>query len=504
MTALKQLIICTVFFFLGGCNSGPLSVVKSEHEIPDWHPHKVAAESEKVADVQKTLVKSLEKVPPRKIEVEPIIPSYDPLEDHIVSFSAVDEDFQLVLYSLAQTVGLNLIIDPDLGKNERLVTLSFEQVSAATVFREVLRSFDLYYEIIQNIIRIKAFEERLFTLNFLDTDVDMAFDMGGDVLGVGESEASGGLAGNFKLSGRGSKWGNVYDLVDQMVKRVISKEGKYSLNRLSGSLYIKDTPSGIKAVSRLINHLKEMMSRQILIEARIIEVTLSDKYAYGIDWSILRGQSNQTTRLNEASWSLGKGLVMSGVHSSFSVDVTVDALKTFGDTNIVSNPSVRSKHGKPALLSVGTSFTYQKSITTTETSTTSQTEDTTEVEVSTVFDGLILGIVPFIEEGGRISLLINPIKSDVDRDSLEPVAVGGASSNSISLPQVSIKEISSTISLNDGDVIFLGGLIDKYSQTEEQGVPILSSIPLLGYLFKDESVIEEARELVIVLSVTVL
>ncbi|MCP4683164.1 MAG: hypothetical protein GY864_12580, partial [Desulfobacterales bacterium] len=116
MTALKQLIICTVLFFLGGCNSGPLSVVKSEHEIPDWHPHKVAAESEKVADVQKTLVKSLEKVPPRKIEVEPIIPSYDPLEDHIVSFSAVDEDFQLVLYSLAQTVGLNLIIDPDLGK----------------------------------------------------------------------------------------------------------------------------------------------------------------------------------------------------------------------------------------------------------------------------------------------------------------------------------------------------------------------------------------------------
>ncbi|RZB35397.1 MAG: hypothetical protein SRB2_03195 [Desulfobacteraceae bacterium Eth-SRB2] len=71
-----------------------------------------------------------------------------------------------------------------------------------------------------------------------------------------------------------------------MVKQVISKGGKYSLNRLSGSLYVKDTPAEIRSISTLINHFKEMLSRQILIEARIVEVTLSDEYKYGIDWDL--------------------------------------------------------------------------------------------------------------------------------------------------------------------------------------------------------------------------
>ena len=126
------------------------------------------------------------------------------------------------------------------------------------------------------------------------------------------------------------------------------------------------------------------------------------------------------------------------------------------------------------------------------------------MEVSTVFEGLILGIEPFIGEDGNVTLLINPIISAVDRDSLEPVLVTGSSSDSISLPEVSIRGMSSTISIRSGEVIFLGGLIDKYSQSEDQGVPILSSIPLLGYLFKDVNERERARELVIVLKVTVL
>jgi len=69
---------------------------------------------------------------------------------------------------------------------------------------------------------------------------------------------------------------------------------------------------------------------------------------------------------------------------------------------------------------------------------------------------------------------------------------------------VSIREMSSTIGINSGETIFLGGLIDKYHQSEDQGFPILSNIPLFGYLFKDINEREQARELVIVLEVTVL
>ena len=170
------------------------------------------------------------------------------------------------------------------------------------------------------------------------------------------------------------------------------KYGGYSLNRLSGSLYIKDTPAVIKSIAKLINHFKEMLSRQILIEARIIEVSLSDGYRYGIDWSLLRKEAKTATKVNEASWALGTGLIISGVRKAFTIDTAIDALRTFGDAKIVSNPSIRSKHGKPSIISVGTSYTYKKSVETTSTFE-ETTRETTDVEVSTVFDGLILGVI---------------------------------------------------------------------------------------------------------------
>jgi MSHA type pilus biogenesis protein MshL len=497
--------ILIAFLFLGGCMLGPSSPLDPKRLDPDSIPKEMKAESDRLARDQKELRDTLEERAPREVEAELVMPKYDPLEDQIVSFSMVDEDLRLVLYSLSKATGMNLIIDPSLSDEKRLVTLSFEEVSASTVLKEILSTFDLYYEVDENVIRVKPYEERIFKLNFLDTNVNTTFDLGGDVFGEGETESATGLSGNFKVSGEGAKRGNPYDVVEDMIKGVLSKGGKYSLNRLSGSLYVKDTPAVICSVSRLINHLRDVLARQILIEARIIEVSLSDSHSYGIDWNVLRDQTTRETEVNSASWSLGSGLILSGIHDEFSVDVTLDALKGFGDTKIVSNPSIRSKHGRPAIISVGTSYTYKKSVsTTTNTFAADAARETTEVEVSTVFDGLILGVVPFIQEDGRITLLINPIKSDVDPDSIEPEAVTAGSVESISLPQVGIKEISTTIAVDSGDVVILGGLIDKRRQTVKEGVPFLSAIPLLGYFFKSDSLKDETRELVIVLTVSMI
>ena len=164
----------------------------------------------------------------------------------------------------------------------------------------------------------------------------------------------------------------------------------------------------------------------------------------------------------------------------------------------MSNPSVRVKHAKPAIISVGTSISYTKSTQTTILD--NLTRDTlTEVEVSKVFDGLILGVIPFIQADGKISLLINPIKSDVDRESLELIDVGNTQ---ITLPVVNIKEISTTISLKSGDAVILGGLIDNLKINTDEGVPLLSSIPILGYLFKRQFKRSDRQELVIILTVS--
>ncbi len=500
----NSFIACLFLLALGGCSWGPHSLREPPPPPHSTIPKRVVEEAKQLESDRTYLVNNLEREEPVNIKLEPLKPKYDPLDDHLVSFSMVDEDLQLVLYSLAQSVGMNLIIDPSITSEKRLVTLNFKDVPASTLLREVLSSQDLCYEVRDNVIRVLPYKEKFFKLNFMDTNVDMVFDVGGDVLGAGEAETASGLSGSFRVSGTGTKKGNVYDLLEQMLQRVMTDQGKYSLNRITGTLYLKDTPSVVKTASKIINHLREVMVRQILIEARIIEVSLSDNYAYGIDWEILRREARGATKLNSAAWALGRGLVLSGVSKSFNIDVAIDALKMFGDTKIVSNPIIRSKHGKPAIISVGTSFTYKKSVSVTTTFVGDESRDTTDVEVSTVFDGLILGLIPFIHEDGLITLLINPIKSDVDPESIEPTPVSERASDSISLPKVQIKEMSSTITLRSGDVVFLGGLIDRHKQKDVRGVPFLSSIPLLGYLFKNEGYRYETRELVIVMSVKVI
>jgi MSHA type pilus biogenesis protein MshL len=479
------------------CAQAPSTIKDSQATSAVSLSGRIKAESDEIARSQQEL-HELNKKLLQKLEIEPVMPVYDPLEDHIVSFSMVDEDLQMVLYSLSRAVGMNLIIDPSIKKEDRLLTLNFEKVSAATMLKEILNTFDLYYETVENVIRVNSFQERIFRLNLLDTEVNTKFDIGGDVLGAGDTESASGLSGSFKLTGKGASRGNVYDVVEEMTKRVMSGVGKYSLNRLSGSLFVKDKPSTIRVISKLINHFNTMLSRQILIEARIIEVALSDEYKYGIDWNIIRDGVGSLATLTSASWSMGRGLIFNNASGKFSIGAAVNALSTFGDAKVVSNPTIRAKHGKPAIISVGTSYTYKKSVEVTNFGGDSQ-RDTTEVEVSTVFDGLILGVIPFIEENGKISLLINPIKSDVDRDSLEPESVGSQDGNTISLPRVRIKEISTTITVENDSVIILGGLIDKYKTNLTRRVPFLSLIPIIGYFFKNEIQSEETRELVIIL-----
>lgn len=498
----KALTILIFVTWLYGCAVTPVAPEKPED------PHAVAQayidkSSTELAGRQAELRRTLQKKPFPKIEMAPILPAYDPLEDHIVSFSMRDESIQTVLYALAKAVGMNIILDPSIQKEDQRLTLNFEKVPAAQVLREVLVSYDLYYETKDNVLRIRPYQETMFSLNFLNTEVSSEFSVGGDVLGAGENQSIGGLSGNFKMTGRSSGKSNAYDVLEENIKKLVSSGGKYALNRLSGSLYLKDTPRVIRSAARLVNNLKEMLGRQILIEARIIEVSLGDDHRYGINWTALREKAAGFAQSTLTGWGAGQGLILNHQEGDYAVESIINALDGFGDTRVVSNPSIRSKHSKPAIISVGTSFTYKKSIETTRTSTGTSEDISTEVEVSTVFDGLILGVIPFIEEDGRISLMINPIKSDVDRASLEPESVGGAGSDlSISLPRVLIKEISTTISLNNNEVAILGGLIDRRKVVNDSRVPGLSRIPLLGYLFKDEIQTEEARELVIILSVT--
>ncbi len=510
--------IWAVLLLLSGCTHTPLEERGRQQPYADLRQAAVAA-SEEFARHQDESRPVMEHLVPPMAEPEPILPRYDPLDDILVSISMDNEDVRHVLAALAKETGMNLSLHPDLASEARIVSLQFEEVPASRAFKEILRIADVHGEVDGNILRISLYQEKIYTLDFIETNIQATFDVGGDVLGTGGGQDDQSLTGNFKLSGTGGTVSNPYDILDTMLRPIIANQGIISLNRLGGTLFVRSRPSVIYTVDQLLSRYRTMLRRQILLEARIIEVALADNYSWGIDWSLLRtimegntvaviskaitqgistaGAINRTSTPGTTAPEVG--MVISRTHGDNSSLMALSMLENFGDVHVLSNPTIRARHGQPALISVGESNTYiRESTTTTSTGTGSDTVST-DIETDTVFDGLLLGIIPFIGDHGRISLSIHPIKSDVDEESLSLVQVGDTA---VSLPRVNLKELSTSIRLNDGDTVVLGGLIDKTRTQGREGLPGVTRTPGIGSLFTDENMHQEVRELVIILRVS--
>ncbi|ABK43446.1 pilus (MSHA type) biogenesis protein MshL [Magnetococcus marinus MC-1] len=476
--------------------------------------------------IQRDLQRTASEPPPPL----PVPPVYNPLDDLKVSLEMDKEDVRHILKALAKMTRMNLLIDPRVLEEPPVITVSFRQMPASQVFEEILRLADLYGAIDGNILRVHMFQEMTYPLEFLETTYKSNFSVGGDVLGnAGSGQGGGKLTGSYSMSGASGNITNPYDAIEPIIQNLISSQGTegqaYSLNRMTGTLHLKARPSVVRTVTKLVDQFKEVIGRQVLIETRVMEITLNETYRTGVDWWAFKGSiaammgqsgtytgrigstnalSSNTFGLADISYpttttaATGLGLVISGANGA----AIVDLLKQFGDVQVLSNPTIRARHGQPSMISVGTSNTYvsESEITTTGTGTTATTQ--ADVVVNTVFDGLMIGVTPFIKEDGRVVMTVHPIKSDVTASSLDLVSVGGT--NQVALPEVELKEMSTILETHSGDLVFLGGLIDKEKSATKTGMPLLGDIPLLGRLFSTDSSSDKTREMIIMLRVSVL
>lgn len=158
-------------------------------------------------------------------------------------------------------------------------------------------------------------------------------------------------------------------------------------------------------------------------------------------------------------------------------------------------------NGQTALLSVGRNTTFISRVeTTTTTSSGSLPTTTFTVETNSVLSGIMFGIVPQINGNGEITLSITPIVSNLVALDEKTIGTGtGESAVQIKLPTIDLREMSTTVKVLDGQMIVIGGLIDTKQDLQEQKVPILGDIPILGAVFKSVDKSEEKTELVIML-----
>ena len=527
----------------------------------------VAAESAMLRETQDKLQAQIERAPPAQA-LPPVQPPYDPLEDKVVTIRMYDASVSTLLWAMSDQLGMNLILDPSVQSIKQKATLNLTNVTAREVFNHILQAFDLYGEVRGRTLYVNSMEEKIYNLDFLNTRMDVDISDGGNVFGSNTSGGGGGGAGSggqsssgggganslrsdFTMSGGVSNKSGIYDQIDEGLKVVLgdsaqarnrSKEDKkddndrsrndatvYTLNPITGTLFVRARPSEIRAVEKIVNRYKSVMSRQVQIDAQLIDVQLNDGYQFGVDWNLMRkyvsgivGQAPislgevtrdfpaaDQTRMPPRTLTLPQQLIGNTPGRSIGIgygddnfSVALNMLRTFGHVKVLSNPTIRARNGAPAMLSVGTNIRYVSSSSSTFSNPGGGASNiSSNAQTDSIFSGLMVGVVPFIREDGTVELLVHPVQSDVDPSSLQLVSVGGSQ---VTLPITSFKGMTTTLNVADGATVMIGGLIDQQLGTDHSGVPGVSDIPMLGRLFDQSKDSHRSRELVIVLRAKIL
>ena len=428
-----------------------------------------------------------------------------------VTLSFIQEDFHTVFFLLAQEAGLHLVVDKDVNEiippEDRLVTTSFEQVSLRRALDALADMVGVTYRVDRGVLRVHAFEEKVFNLSFILTARSSRYSLGGDVLG-GSTQQGGGdelfttpLKGLLELEGETAKEdGDLYKFLETTLKEsLLSPRGRFALDRFTGTLLVRDLPAHVRRVENLINTLKQRYDSQVTIEARIVEVELSKSHEFGVQWQVVLQEG-----LGGPDWR-GVSRYMYGPEASDQafvmqlsagnyLDAILRTIETYGTVNVISNPKIRVMHGQPAVITVGTSIAYIKSISRYERDVGDETTIETSVETSSVFDGLTFGVTPYVQPEGDVLLSIVPIKSDVVALNKEQVE-----ENTVTLPTVNLRTSTTVVKVRPDDVVIIGGILLDRTKDGRSQVPVLGSLPVVGSLFGTDKRESKKVEMIIFL-----
>ncbi|WOH35901.1 pilus (MSHA type) biogenesis protein MshL [Thalassotalea fonticola] len=275
----------------------------------------------------------------------------------------------------------------------------------------------------------------------------------------------------------------------------------------AGLITVKALPNEIKAIEGFITQSQEHLRRQVIIEAKILEVTLNDDYQQGISWAAIGDVDSGNVGFSSTGNIAGNGissiiggggnLAISG--TDFSGLITL--LSTQGKVQVLSSPRVTATNNQKAVIKVGEDEYFVTEVSST-TITGNATTVTPEIELTPFFSGIALDVTPQINESGEVILHVHPSVT-VTSEQLKSLTF---SQEDILLPLAKsrVRESDTIVKAKSGEVIVLGGLIESSKSEIESKTPFLGDIPYLGELFTNRSESIVKKELVILLKPVVI
>ena len=306
-----------------------------------------------------------------------------------------------------------------------------------------------------------------------------------------------------------------------------AQESTFSINRQSGIITVYAPQATHKQVERFLDRVKELVTSQVLIEAKVLQVELTDEFSTGVNWRALdEGIDEIADATLFANAGSARPALSPNAINNFNifaqvedVNIFVDALSRFGTVRALASPRITVMNNQPAVLNVTESRVYfEIEIETDDEGAGDEAESSVEIssETFSVPEGVLINVHPSINlETNSTILAIKPTVTRVvnfveNPASAAAVALAQARTDAplgelqTSVPELSVQEFDSVVKMNSGEVVVLGGLLEDRIESEREGVPVLGEVPVLGNLFRTQGDRIDKTELVVLIKTTVL
>jgi MSHA biogenesis protein MshL len=314
----------------------------------------------------------------------------------------------------------------------------------------------------------------------------------------------------------------------------------------SGVVLVRAMPQELRSVSKVLKAMQLSVDREVILEAKIIDVTLNHAYQAGINWAAfptsgiaggfssgLGGASNSlgvtgslsgstagSTAGSSSNFTANPGLATLGGTVAGATNVAggvfglavqtkdfaslLQFLQTQGSVQVLSSPRVSTLNNQKAVLKVGTDQPYVTSISVVPGVVSSgvSTPTTVAPQISNIFSGVSLDVTPQIDDDGNIALHIHPLVTSVSSKTVG-FNLAGVGAQSVDVAAINVSESDTMVRTTDGNIVVLGGLMQVTLNNGHSGIPGLGDAPLIGGAFRNTSTDTVKRELVILIKPTI-
>ncbi|WP_434050262.1 pilus (MSHA type) biogenesis protein MshL [Marinobacter salarius] len=283
------------------------------------------------------------------------------------------------------------------------------------------------------------------------------------------------------------------------------------INPGAGLVMVRSDGKSLAQVEEYLRRTQLIMQRQVVLEAKILEIGLNEGYQQGVNWSDIQSASSVTASDGlpaefTAQSLAGQAIRTSDIGGLFSATfregtftALIELLGEQGNVQILSSPRISTINNQKAVIKVGTDefFVTDIDFDDNNSAVTATDRTSTSVELTPFFSGISLDVTPQISEDGAITLHVHPSVSEVNDQ--EKVITVGDRDVTLPLALSTVRETDSVIRAESGQIVVIGGLIQNTSEDNNSAVPFFSEIPLLGELFKQRRFQSRKSELVILL-----